>query len=452
MAMLLGFRVSNFRSLRDEQELSLLRDGPTPRPGDPEAVDESPWDSSVGTVAGIYGANASGKSNVLGALIYMRRAVVNSYRTWDVGRGVPTEPFALDPSYVKEPSLFEVQVYIDGIRYQYGFRVTSEMIVGEWLYAYPGSRRQIWFERDVSLDEPYYFGKNFTGKNRTIADLTRTNSLFLSSASANNHKLARLLYDWFDHNLQSAAPDDLISRTNSTLDSVISDDRRRSEISDLMRFADLGIEDIRVRPSVLPDETQQTIRRIIDPIVKELGKFPGFPDADEVYERSTRLVEIGHKTAADEDPVYLPLTKESLGTRVWLGLTGSILHAIAAGGTFLVDELDASLHPRLTAEVLKIFRDPRKNPKQAQIIFTTHDTALLGNLLAERELLRDQVWFTEKNENGATVLYPLTDFSPRKAENLERGYLQGRYGAVPILDDRLILSIAESLNTSDDHG
>jgi uncharacterized protein len=444
--MLLSFRLSNFRSFRDEQELSLLRGGSAP-PSDSQTADETSWDSSIGTVAGIYGANASGKSNVLEGLKYMRRAVVNSHQTWDPSRGFPVEPFLLDPSYSEKPSLFEIQVRINGIRYQYGFRVTSEMVVGEWLYVYPGSRRQIWFERDVSLDEPYYFGKSFTGKNRTISELTRSNSLFLSSANANNHRLLHPLYNWFNRNLQSASPDDLVLRTGFTMDIYNNNTRRKNEISDLMRFADLGIEDIRVSRDPLPDETQQAIRRIIDPIAKELGKYvPEAADVEEIYRQATRFIEIGHKTGSNRDPVYLPIAKESLGTRVWLGLTGSILLAIESGGTFLVDELDASLHPRLTAEILKIFRDPRKNPKQAQIVFTTHDTALLGNLLAERELLRDQVWFTEKDNNGATILYPLTDFSPRKAENLERGYLQGRYGAVPVLDERLVLGITQSLS------
>jgi AAA15 family ATPase/GTPase len=111
----------------------------------------------------------------------------------------------------------------------------------------------------------------------------------------------------------------------------------------------------------------------------------------------------------------------------------SILRALEDGNPLVVDELEASLHPILALQIVKLFNNPLQNPKNAQLLFTTHDTNLLGSILDGPALRRDQVWLTEKDKSGATVLYPLTDFQPRRSENLERGYLQGRYGAIPFL-------------------
>src|SRR5260370_14491902 len=449
--MLLSFRVVSFRSIRDEQEFSMLRDVRRAGDGDrdPESAEESTWDPHVGTVAGIYGANASGKSNVLEALRFMRNAVLLSHNRWKPDGGVPVDTFLLDRKYTGIPSLFEVQIQLGTIRYQYGFRLTKEKVVSEWLYVYPGSRRQVWFERDIDSDEEYYFGKYFTGKNKTIAELTRPTSLFLSTAIANNHKQLSPIYHWFDHHLRIVAPSNRNERIDYTVSFFEKRPSRWKEISDMMHFADLGIADLRVRHTDLPDEFRKRLLRVFESISDDDSTSKAEdPDTEKLLEKVSRVVEVGHTSAAGES-VYLPLTKESLGTQVWFALAGPILRVIANGDTLLVDELDASLHPRLTAEALRIFRDPTINPKQAQIIFTTHDTTLLGTLLDERELLRDQVWFTEKGVDGATTLYPLTDFAPRKAENLERGYLQGRYGAVPILDHRIILGIGTELMGSE---
>lgn len=436
--MLLNFRVANYRSLKDEQELSLLIG---PRRVQAEALETSDgaqsWDPTVGTVAGIYGANASGKSNVLNALIFMRRAVINSHQRWAADGGVPSEPFLLDPASQALPSLFEVNIRLGKVRYQYGFRLTQKEIVGEWLYAYPGPRRQIWFERDITADEEYYFGKSLTGRNRTIADLTRSNSLFLSSAAANNHRQLYRIYLWFLRGLRSASPDDREPRTQYTLEHL-SDERRAREIAEMMQFADLGITDVRVRHEELPEELRERALNLFRAAVNLTRATDTEKDAVRMMKNLGLQVEFLHRVGDDSEPVDISLQMESLGTQVWFALVGVLLRTIAYGDTLLIDELDASLHPQLSAEILKMFRDPEKNPKQAQLIFTTHDTALLGTLLDERELHRDQIWFTEKRRDGSTVLYPLTDFSPRASENFERGYLQGRYGAVPVLDERIL--------------
>jgi hypothetical protein len=176
----------------------------------------------------------------------------------------------------------------------------------------------------------------------------------------------------------------------------------------LLKKADIGIVDLRVEKN----KSDDTRRRLV----------PNF----------------SLKHQSDSDDAWLPLKEESQGTRTLFHMALPILRVIQGGGSLLIDELERGLHPALAQQIIRQFNDPEANPKNAQLIFATHDTNLLGNALGEPVLRRDQVWLTEKDAEGATVLYPLTDYKPRKAENLERGYLQGRYGAIPFLGDFLV--------------
>jgi uncharacterized protein len=399
--MLLSFRVSNFLSMKEEQEFSFLRSSPPSQ--QTEAVGYEGWDESVGTLAGIFGANASGKSNVLKAISFMRFAVSRSYRTWASRDSIPVTPFALSAKCEKEPSLFEVVFQLEGVRYQYGFRVTTRQVVGEWLYAYTTHRRQVWFERDISSDEVWYFGKSFPGRNKVIADLTRPTSLFLSAAVENNHKMASTVEHYFRTHLRGASPDNKDTRIRYT-QSLWSRDDRWPEVVELMQFADLGISDVRVRQETLDAVERERVMRVLkaldDADIKD-GSL------DRAIDSTSAKIEFGHSAGRGRKPVYLPLGAESLGTQVWFALAGPILRAINIGDTLTIDEIDASLHPHLTSEILKTFNDPKKNPKQAQLLFTSHDTTLLGGWLGEKELSRDQVWFTEKKRDGTTVLFRL---------------------------------------------
>lgn len=438
--MLLSFRVSNFLSIREEQEFSFLTSSAPSRPPGPE---HEGWVNDVGTLAGIFGANASGKSNVLKALEFMDTAVKESYMQWAAKDSTPVAPFALDAACQDEPSLFEAVFQLDGVRYQYGFRLTQREVAGEWLYAYVTHRRQVWFERDVSSDEVWYFGKSFTGRNKVIADLTRPTALFLSAAAANNHRMAMRAERFFRDRLDAAWPHDQVARTRYT-QGLASDEKRWAEIQDLMRFADLGIREAQVKRD---PATAADVEAILQAFQRD-----GRTDDDNLTRTVDDLAQrvfFGHAAGAGQGLVFLPMQAESLGTQAWFALIGPILRALNDGGTLTIDEIDASLHPHLTSEILRIFSDPVRNPKQAQLLFTSHDTTLLGGMLGDRGLTRDQVWFTEKKTDGATVLYPLTDFSPRKAENLERGYLQGRYGAVPFLDGQVLEKVAEEISSAE---
>lgn len=438
--MLLSFRVSNFLSIREEQEFSFLTSSASPHP---RSAGDTGWVGDVSALAGIFGANASGKSNVLKALDFMRQAVKQSYTEWAAKGDIPVTPFALDARSGDEPSLFEASFEQGGVRYQYGFRLTRRAVVGEWLYAYTTHRRQVWFERDVSSDDVWYFGKSFTGRNKVIADLTRPTALFLSTAVANNHQMATGAELFFRNRLKAAWPDDKPARERYT-QSLVSDEVRWAEVEDLIRFADLGIRGAQVRREAMDAKDKERVVRVLQALDSSFGEL----EASKAVDASADRVVFGHSASDEQELVFLPLEAESLGTQAWFALIGPILSSLNDGGTLLIDEIDASLHPNLTSEILQIFSDPNRNPRQAQLLFTSHDTTLLGGLLGGRELRRDQVWFTEKKTDGATVLYPLTDFSPRKTENLERGYLQGRYGAVPFLDGKGLEEIADRIGRS----
>jgi hypothetical protein len=412
--MLIEFRVENHRSIRDEQaltmEASLLEDATDNRP---RAVVGN--DKKLLPVAALYGANASGKTNMLHALASMREAVLYSLLAWSPNAGVPRSPFRWGGK-AAEPTEFVLTVLIEGTRYEYGFVADDKAIVEEWVFAWPKGKKQRWFERD-SME--FDFGDHMPGHNALIRQLTRPNSLFLSAAAQGGHELLKPLYDWFDrlrlHNLPTTTSHLRPLVTDAIADLLTDDDMATSEVREaqvslasdfrsLVKTADFGIVDVRVEF----EERRVGSRTSTRPRFSLLHQH------------------------ADGDG-WLTLAEESKGTQTLFRMALPLLEVTASGGVLVVDELELSLHPMLAAQIVRQFNDPLTNPKNAQLIFTTHDTNLLGNVLGDPLLRRDQVWFTEKDKEGATRLYPLTDYKPRKPENLERGYLQGRYGAIPFL-------------------
>lgn len=420
--MLIEFRVENHRSLRDEQALSMeagrAADGADDRPRQVDGVNEK-----LLCAAGLYGANASGKTNVLAALAFMRDAVFSSHRSWSPDEGVPREQFAWGPKK-DEPSLFEVTIVLESIRYQYGFVASDKSFLEEWLHAWPLGKKQIWFERDAST---FKFGDNLKGENKLIEEVTRPNALFLSAAVQHKHVQLQPIFSWFralnSYNLpptrhslyrpwlsEFAVARLLEGGTSDPTQQQLFQNEESTELMlerfrSMLRNADIGITDLRILKDEGPNELSKR-------------------------QRAPRF-QLKHQS--DSLDSWLPLEEESRGTRTLFRLAFPILQAIQGGGTLIIDELEASLHPALAEQIVRQFNNPSTNPNNAQLIFTTHDTNLLGTTLGMPALRRDQIWLTEKSPEGATEVYPLTDYKPRKLENLERGYLQGRYGAIPFL-------------------
>jgi len=423
--MLVEFRVENHRSVRDEQALT-MESGRIGAEPDREPRPVLGADMRLLPVAALYGANASGKSNFLSALAFMRDAVLHSHRSWPPEGGVPREPFAWNQRPA-EPSLFQVTILLDGIRYEYGFAASDTRFIEEWLYSWPLNRKQVWFERE---GDDFKFGEHLRGENKVVEQVTRPNALFLAAAVQHRHEQLMPIYNWFRALQpvavpvrrrrfvgpplelwlarfvgQPSAPDQL----GLFADEPAPPKARFDAFRDLLRAADVGIVDVKI----VRDEQEEGLR-------------------SERWRRGVRVL-LQHQQ--DNEQAWLPLEEESNGTLTLFRLAPAVLDALWTGGVIIVDELEASLHPLLGIHIVRLFNDPEKNPKNAQLIFTTHDTNLLGTTLGTPVLRRDQIWLTEKDQEGSSRIYPLTDYKPRKAENIERGYLQGRYGAIPFLGD-----------------
>ncbi len=410
-AMLLEFRVQNHRSLREEQALSL----------EPAGNGSSSKDAArqALTAVAIYGANASGKTNVLAALAYMQAAVTFSHRLWEPEDGVPRDPFAWG-SNPRQTSLFEVTFSVRGIRYQYGFVADDERFREEWLYAWPRGRKRVWFTRDTDVFE---FGDHLKGENRLVQQVTRPNALFLSAAVQHHHEQLQPIYQWF----RQMSVVNVARRGRVRVGTVPRDFwlRHLFAKSDAGQLSFFGNESENVL------DMFRRLLRAADVGITDLKVVEDTADDDSLRGRPRARVLMKHQNSNNE--AWLPLEEESNGTRTLVRFAQPILQTLQVGGLLVVDELEASLHPLLAAHIIRQFNDPGTNPNGGQLLFTTHDTNLLGTTLGPPLLARDQVWLTEKNDEGATCLYPLSDYKPRKAENLERGYLQGRYGAIPFL-------------------
>jgi hypothetical protein len=222
---------------------------------------------------------------------------------------------------------------------------------------------------------------------------------------------------------------------------MLSDETRRDQVLSLLQAADLGITGAKKRE---PDPViQERLRRAVR-ILRGVDDDPEGDEGPTFDQMGVRLTHRGAKGGVDLDA-----DDESLGTRVWFGMIGPVVQALASGSVFLADELDASLHPALVAELVRLFQDPTTNPQQAQLVFNSHDASLLGDAVGSRLLGRDQIWFAEKRNDGATRLYPLIDFEPRKQESIGKRYLAGRYGATPILSHDEFAAAAELITAGE---
>ncbi|MEU0690888.1 AAA family ATPase [Streptomyces uncialis] len=404
--MLLRFRVANHRSIREEQELSLIGAQCNEGTARETSLSAGHRPITVLPALGIFGANASGKSNLLSALRFMRTAVRDSFADWAKAPcKVPREPFKLDPVCREENTLFEADLLLgrDPVRYTYGFELSDDRVEAEWLHAYPHGERDIWFDREAARGDGggsafVFRSAGFNGRRDDLVALTPANALFLSVGATFNDPQLAVVHHWFTDNLRLVAPGgDVAKRTRWTqwlLAGPNWSDDHRDRVVRLLAAADLGLSGIDVDHDVGG--------------LKLRHRAPG-----------------GAEVAMDFQ------AEESAGTHAWFGLLGYLLTTLDTGSVLLVDDLDSGLHPGLVAEVVRIFQDLDSNPRGAQLIFTTHDATLLGNAVLDRPLTREQAWIATKCRTGETELYALTDAKPRKEENLELGYLRGRYGGIP---------------------
>lgn len=415
--MLRSFRVTNHRSIRAEQELQLTPVYDKTRP--------------VLPIAAIFGANAAGKSNLLDALRFMQHAVRRSYAEWEPGTGIPRAPFALDPAAAYEPSVFVVELLLDGVRHIYGFEIDDERVREEWLYAYPHNRRRVIFDREGQQIRLGSTLADNRSKGALLAELTRDNALFVTVAAHANLADVMPLYGWFRTGVTTVDADHQADH-ETLVNRLLPTAPEREAVIALLRAADLGISDVIVDPSYA---------QLIDEVAKVRRDLVEAERTSESRAQTKLLLERLNSIPSplrfvhDETGAVLDLNEQSHGTRVWMAMIDHLLDVLKDGHVLAIDEIDSGLHPRLTVRLIELFKNPASNKHSAQLVVTSHDATLLGRELGEDILPRDAVWFVKKDRKGETSLYALADFKPRKDENTERRYLFGSYGAVPRLFD-----------------
>ena len=420
--MLIEFSIGNFKSYKDISTISLLASSDTTHLK--SNVVDYPLQSAqknrrmnILKSAVLYGANASGKSNLFDALKFVKYFVFNSSKNMQVSENIPTEPCRVSTFSDSEPSHFELIFSYEKILYRYGFDVSSEKVVNEWLFFSPKGKEAKLFVRE---GQNFQLGEYFK-EGKGLDEKTRENALFLSVCAQFNGDISTKVLRWFSSfNVISGIEDK--SYLKFTLDQL-GNEIFLNELKNFLQIADVGIEDINFEQrSVDIDEIPDEIK------VKAIENKFRFMHRQ--FDQDGQSAEM----------IPFTLEQESQGTRKLFALSGPLIDTLKYGKTLFIDELDTRLHPLITQFILRLFHSDEKNPNNAQLICATHDVQLLSN----RIFRRDQIWFTEKNKYNVTDLYSLSDYTVRKDATFNKDYILGKYGAVPYVSDRSVLYGTES--------
>lgn len=363
----------------------------------------------------VFGPNASGKSNLLLALGFMREQVVDSHRKGGPDTVINRHAFALSARCADEPTNVESDFIVNDVRYTYGFAASDTAFEREWLYAYPHGTRRKLFERTSPSE--IEFGPALKGQRQIMAELMRPNSLYLSVAAQNQHEeLAGI-----SNSLSGILFDNKLSVSPLSASSFNAFSKYDEMAVNFLKLWQSGVSGFRMIKSDLQDKIDYP------KFVSNFAKKKHLSDIEkDMLLDGLKTIELSHQNDQGTD-VYFNLERESAGTRRLLVMLRAVFSTLHHGSLMVIDEIDASLHTQICEAIVYLFADKRINTKGAQLIATTHDT----NLLRSEYLRRDQIWLTEKDDQGATELFSLADIKTRGGDNFELGYLQGRYGAVP---------------------
>jgi AAA15 family ATPase/GTPase len=424
--MLIQFSVCNFRSFKERATLSLVaantnaRD-PLINKNNSIVVNDK---LTLLTSTAIYGANASGKSNLVKAFAFMRQFVLSSATETQINDRIGVEPFRLSTETENEPSFFEIVFLVDHIQYRYGFEVNTNQVVSEWLFSVPSTKEATLFIRQ---DADIKSSSKFYREGKGLKEMTRPNALFLSVVAQFNGEVSSSLLRWFQQAAIVSGLDDTFYR-GYTIKQVI-DGGYKDEIIQLIKSLDIDIKDIEglkvdKNKIQLPSNTPEDLRSFLFKSIE--GR-----DLVTVQTKHPKLDAQGKSVGS---VVFDMDQQESHGTQKAFYIAGPIIDVLRQGKVLFIDEMEARLHPLVTRELIRLFNSLETNPNRAQLIFTTHDT----NLLSNKYFRRDQIWFVEKDNFCASHLYSLAeikleDGKVRNDASFEEDYLQGRYGAIPFL-------------------
>ena len=437
--MLVQLKIANYRSIYEEQTFSLVASKDKWHPG--SLIHCNGFD--LLKTAAIFGANASGKSNLVKAMSFMRELILTSATRMTLGDEIAgAEPFKLSKTTLNNPCRFEITFIAEGVNYQYAFAADSERIHSEALFSVSKKGdKALWFDRSCdarSKETTWKFGEPLRQHKDVLEERTRDNSLALSTAIRDNLKLLNPVFNWFRKKIQildfSLTSEMLAFGTSRECQK---DDETKLKILSLMQDADLQIEAIQI------EEKDSSISKLLSfPIASGSSEIDNSIDslftkmqAEFKYVSSHELnrqqVYTQHKMIDSDEMTRFELGDESNGTQRYFALLGPLLKALDSGSVVFIDEFESSLHPLLTRKLIELFQSPSANEKGAQLVFVSHDT----NLLTPDLLRRDQIYIAEKLRGGGSEYFSLYDFKstnrPRNNEAYERNYLEGRYGGVP---------------------
>ncbi len=419
--MLLEFTVGNFRSFLQKRTLSLQAQKLSEEAKDNVA---KVFSYNILKTLAVYGANSSGKSNLVNALHKMAACVLSSVRLND-NDVLLFDPFLLSKEN-NEPTFFEITFIKNGFCYRYGFKYSSLRINEEWLFrkTTPRSKEQVLFIRNndgIGVDE-----KNFTEGIGNEAK-TNNNRLFLSLCAQLGGSISKQVISWFQTNFNVVSG--LNNQEYRAYTKMLFHEKKEpgKEAMNFFRQLELGFGNLLTREEdpIIPDDMPKELKALL---VKELQGKKNI-EVDSVHNLYNKAGNVCGSVNFSFDE------RESSGTRKLFDLAGPVFDTLFYGSVLVIDELDAKMHPLISQHIISLFNNPKTNPKNAQLIFTTHDT----HLLSQKILRRDQIWFTEKNTTEQTDLYCLMDIilpdgtKPRNDSNYEKNYIAGRYGAIPYI-------------------
>lgn len=424
--MLLQISIKNYKTFKEKASLSLVASNYDKNTRKIDNINQDTiFDLRILKSAVVYGANASGKSKFFEALAFMRYFVINSSKESQKDEEIDVEPFKLNSESEKLPTEFEVIFIHNNVMYRYGFEVDKKKIVSEWLYYKPKTKEIELFYRDGSHFETH--DRNFSKGKAVIREgLVRDNALLISVSAQFNDSTSIAVIDWFkklkiisglnESNYEGFT----MSRTEDSI--------HKARILNLLKAADLGIQDIKLQKLEIDKLPKEMPKELRDKIIKKVNEektelISDVLTSHKKYDSNKKAIDIVTFSLDDN---------ESSGTKKFFALSGPILDVIENGYTLVIDELDSKLHPNLVCKIVSLFNSKESNKKNAQLIFNTHNTKLLSSGLFRR----DQIWFTDKNKYGEAKLYSLADFKSvdvRKTESFEENYIKGKYGAVPFL-------------------
>jgi AAA15 family ATPase/GTPase len=414
--MLLQFTANNFKSIKNTTIFSMV----TSSKDEGKSFKIKKYELLQSAI--IYGANASGKSNFLKAMAFMRRIVLNRDKVILSTDKLLHYPFQLSTETEDSSSSFEMVFFINETKYRYGFELDDSTVYSEWLYADENGKESKLFYRDIDEDELYVNRIKFK---EGLKLKVSKNQLFLWKCDQENGEISASILKWFSrlNMIDGMENEQYISEAMSQME----DEKYKKELVSLIRTADIGIED------VVLDE-----RDIPKSVIEEMHLPPELKKQLLASDTLKDMSLLTHHKKYDENNNEVGIAtfeldkEESKGTQKFFKMSAPILNTLREGKVLIIDELDASLHPMLTKHLIKLFHNEKTNIHNAQLIFATHDT----NLLHESMFRRDQIWLTQKDKYGVTELYSLAQFkNVRKNEDFEKKYIQGKYGGVPYLKD-----------------